>query len=156
MKGCVCLQVLPRSPPFPFCHPSHTATRKKHGSHTDRIRTEASCMQNPHAFITLLPRVLIEYTRAIPENLSGRKPMMSPHLLFPDAHLYSLDYGNDARGPEAADGGEDSNGKVIVWWATWFQDGNARGHLCWRHTRWWRRVALGVWLGERHRKLESQ
>lgn len=55
----------------------------------------------------------------------------------PDAtNLHCFDDGDDARGPEAADGGEDGDGQVVVGGSAVHQ-GNAGGHL--------HRVAPSTW-----------
>lgn len=50
-------------------------------------------------------------------------------------HLYGFDDGDDARRPEAADGGEHSDGQVVMRRSTWLHQSDARGHLHW-HLTW--------------------
>lgn len=68
-------------------------------------------------------------------------------------HLHGFDDGNDACGPEAADGGEHSDGQIVVRWSAVHQS-DAWGHLHgvnlarWDH--WVASACRHVWLTRCH------
>lgn len=86
-------------------------------------------------------------------------PQTKLPLAAPTPYLHGLEDGDDARGPEAADGGQHSNGHVVVRWAPGLQQGQSwtlgrRGQRGGHSRTPGRPACVGLWEGQRGEKRD--